>query len=299
MPTVASMTGYAVRSAATDLGTVTVECRSVNGRFLDLNLRVAEELRFCEPRLRETVQKHVARGKMEVRVSLVADGLAQTSVQAEALKRVLVLQEAVRAVAEHASPLNVYQLLNMPGVVVGETPDRDRVAADVEALLTSALADFRSTREREGAALAAVILENCDAIEREVADVEARLPDILAHVENKLRDRLETALSGVLSENSTLTPEDVAERIRQEVTLYAIRMDVAEEINRLRTHVAEVRNILRKGGSVGRRLDFMAQELNREANTLGSKAAAIEMTNASMALKVNIEQIREQIQNLE
>ena len=136
-------------------------------------------------------------------------------------------------------------------------------------------------------------------MEATVEEVRAEIPRIIAHVEGKLTERLEDALASALTEKSTLTREEVSDRIRQEVTLYAIRLDVDEEMNRLVTHLNEVRRILEKGGPVGRRLDFMAQEMNREANTLGSKAAAIEMTNASMALKVVIEQLREQIQNLE
>lgn len=125
------------------------------------------------------------------------------------------------------------------------------------------------------------------------------MPEIHEHLRTKLQERLETALSEALTEKSTLSREEVSDRIRQEVTLYALRMDVSEEINRLRTHVREVRATLDKGGVVGRRLDFMTQEMNREANTLGSKAAAIEMTQASIALKLNIDQMREQLQNLE
>mgnify|MGYP000336654248 FL=1 len=144
-----------------------------------------------------------------------------------------------------------------------------------------------------------MLLNNCQQIEEVVTEVKGRMPEILAHIEGKLKERLENALCTALTETSTLTREEVSDRIRQEVTLYAMRMDVEEEINRLYTHVTEVRRILNKGGAVGRRLDFVVQEMNREANTLGSKAAAIEMTNASLALKVVIEQMREQIQNLE
>ncbi|MGH6624187.1 MAG: endoribonuclease YicC domain-containing protein, partial [Burkholderiaceae bacterium] len=155
------------------------------------------------------------------------------------------------------------------------------------------------SRQREGAALREALLAHCASIAGIAVAVRARAPEILATVERKLAERLEQALGTVLSRASNLTHDDISDRIRQEVTLYGVRMDVEEEIKRLLTHVDEVRRVLAAGGPVGRRLDFLMQELNREANTLGSKAAAIEMTNASIELKLLIEQMREQIQNLE
>jgi uncharacterized protein (TIGR00255 family) len=165
--------------------------------------------------------------------------------------------------------------------------------------LAEALAALAESRRREGAALATAMLAQCEQIELVAAQLSARAPELRASVERKLSERLEKALGPALSSGSTLTREEVTERIRQEVTLYALKMDVDEEIKRLTTHVVEVRRVLAAGGAVGRRLDFLMQELNREANTLGSKAAAIEMTNASVDLKILIEQMREQIQNLE
>ena len=275
--TVASMTGYAVASGPTPLGTVNIECRSVNSRFLDLTLRLNEDLRFADPLIRETIQKRIARGKVEIRGYITPD------------------ENAV----PNARELSVSDLLSMPGVMVNDRIDQDAVSSAVLAVLNNALDAFTATRAREGEALAGVLLNNCQQIEEVVTEVKGRMPEILAHIEGKLKERLENALCTALTETSTLTREEVSDRIRQEVTLYAMRMDVEEEINRLYTHVTEVRRILNKGGAVGRRLDFVVQEMNREANTLGSKAAAIEMTNASLALKVVIEQMREQIQNLE
>ena len=282
--TVASMTGYAVASGATPLGTVTLECRSVNSRFLDLTLRLNEDLRFADPLIRETIQKRIARGKVEIRGYITPDENAVPArINAAVLNRIVELQQTVRDVVPNARELSVSDLLAMPGVMV----------------LNNALDAFTASRAREGEALASVLLNNCQQIEEVVTEVKGRMPEILAHIEGKLKERLENALCTALTETSTLTREEVSDRIRQEVTLYAMRMDVEEEINRLYTHVTEVRRILNKGGAVGRRLDFVVQEMNREANTLGSKAAAIEMTNASLALKVVIEQMREQIQNLE
>ena len=297
---VASMTGYAVASGATPLGTVTLECRSVNSRFLDLTLRLTEDVRFADPLIRETLQKRLARGKVEVRGSLTPDeNAAPASINRAVLERIIALQNTVLGVVPNARELSVADLMEMPGVMVTERPDQDAVTAAVQTILDSALDAFTASREREGEALAKVLLGNCDQIEEIVKSLSVKMPDILAHIQNKLTERLESALSDALTEKSTLTREEVADRIRQEATLYAIRMDVEEEMNRLLTHVAEVRRILQKGGAVGRRLDFVVQEMNREANTLGSKAAAVDMTNASLALKVVIEQMREQIQNLE
>lgn len=300
MSTIASMTGYGVATGKTPVGVVTVECRSVNGRFLDLSLRVCEELRFLEPLLRETVQKRLTRGKVEIRLSLASDeDTAPTGVRTEALERALQLQAAILKVAPDAKPLSVAEILALPGVAVLSTASQDDVRSAVLALFERAFSDFLAARVREGEALRAVFETHCEAILETVADVEKRVPDIREHLRAKLQERLESALAEALTEKSTLSHEEVADRIRQEVTLYALRMDVAEEINRLRTHVREVRTTLEKGGVVGRRLDFVTQEMNREANTLGSKAAAIEMTQASIALKLNIDRMREQLQNLE
>ena len=298
--TVASMTGYAVASGATPLGTVTIECRSVNSRFLDLALRLNEDLRFADPLIRETLQKRIARGKVEIRGYITPDeNAAPVRINTAVLNRLIEVQNTILETLPQANKLSVSNLLAMPGVMVTDRPDQDAVAQAVLTVLNNLLDAFTASRAREGEALANVLLNNCEQIEEVVTDIKGRMPDILAHIENKLRERLENALSSALTEKSTLTREEVSDRIRQEVTLYALRMDVEEEINRLFTHVAEVRRILKKGGAVGRRLDFVVQEMNREANTLGSKAAAIEMTNASLALKVIIEQMREQIQNLE
>ena len=297
---IASMTGYAVASGATPLGTVTLECRSVNSRFLDLTLRLNEDLRFADPLIRETLQKRIARGKVEIRGYITPDeNAAPARINTAVLNRLIEMQNTILEILPEAHKLTVSNLLAMPGVMVTDRPDQDAVTQAVSTLLNHLLDAFTASRAREGEALANVLLNNCQQIEEVVTDIKGRMPDILAHIENKLRERLESALSAALTEKSTLTREEVSDRIRQEVTLYALRMDVEEEINRLFTHVAEVRRILKKGGAVGRRLDFVVQEMNREANTLGSKAAAIEMTNASLALKVIIEQMREQIQNLE
>ena len=215
------------------------------------------------------------------------------------MKRLLELQSAVLRHSPEAAELSVSEILEMPGIAHTPQTDKDELLQAVLAVLDKTLDGFIAAREREGAALAKVINGYMDKMTSVVEEVRAAIPQILAQLQAKLAARLEDALSQTLTQQGTLTKEEITERIRQEVTLYAMRMDVDEEMNRLTTHIAEVRRLLAAGGAVGRKLDFMAQEMNREANTLGSKAAAIEMTQASLSLKITIDQMREQIQNLE
>lgn len=300
MPSIASMTGYFAADGMTPAGTVTVECRSVNSRFLDLTLRLDDTLRFAEPAIRERLQKRLTRGKVEVRMSLSADESAlPAQINESALKRLLELQSAVLRHSPEAAELSVSEILEMPGIAHTAQTDKDELLQAVLTVLDKTLDGFIAAREREGAALAKVINGYMDKMTSVVEEVRAAIPLILAQLQAKLAARLEDALSQTLTQQGTLTKEEITERIRQEVTLYAMRMDVDEEMNRLTTHIAEVRRLLAAGGAVGRKLDFMAQEMNREANTLGSKAAAIEMTQASLSLKITIDQMREQIQNLE
>ena len=300
MPSVASMTGYAALDGKTLAGTVTAECRSVNSRFLDLTMRLDDALRFTEPAVRERLQKRLTRGKVELRLNLTADASAlPASVNEEALRRVLALQETILKLDPQAQELSVAEILELPGIAAAETPDRDKLLGEVLAIVDRTLDEFIAAREREGAALAQVLSGYCDKMSAVVKDVRGAMPQIISQLEGRLTERLTDALADALKEKSTLTKEEVTDRIRQEVTMYAIKRDVDEEMNRLDTHLAEVKRLLAQGGAVGRKLDFMAQEMNREANTLGSKAAAIEMTQASLALKITIDQMREQIQNLE
>ena len=300
MSNVSSMTGYATVQAVTCAGTLTVELRSVNSRFLDLAVKIPEDLRFLESTAREAIAARVRRGKMECRISLAASAAdPETKLNAEAVATLARLEEAVKERFPQARGLSVAEVLASPGVLQSRAVDPEALTAQAAACLGQALEVFCATRQREGAALSAVLLEYCSTIEEIARRVEARLPEIISSMKAKLEERLTEALGRALSENSTLTPEEVSERIRAELTLYALRVDVAEEIQRLLTHVREVRRVLAAGGPVGRRLDFLMQELNREANTLGSKASAIEMTSASLDLKTTIEKMREQIQNLE
>ncbi len=300
MPAISSMTGYASLQKETAAGRLTVELRSVNSRFLDLSLRLSDAVKPLEPVIRELITKNVQRGKLECSVFLSKSGVSQnTALNAEAAAGLARLQTEALKIFPEARPFSAAEILAYPGVIAAPEIDMEALETDVRAALTEALASFTATRNREGAALAAVLLTYCSTIEEIASQISGRLPDILAAMKAKLEERLSDALSKTLSENSSLTKEEVNERIRSELTLYALRMDVAEEISRLLTHTREVRRVLAAGGAAGRRLDFLMQELNREANTLGSKAVAVEMTDASVNLKLAIEKMREQIQNLE
>ncbi len=294
------MTGFASAARPTALGRLTLELRSVNSRFLDLSLKVPDDLRGTEAVVRETIAAQIARGKVECRISIARGaGESEPQLNAAALERLAALATQVVRSLPAVAPISTADVLNWPGVVETPGAEPDVLRAQVLAALIEALAALAESRRREGLALSTILQAQCEQIEQIAAQLVARAPELIAAVERKLNERLEKALGPALSGASALTREEVSERIRQEVTLYALKMDVDEEIKRLATHVVEVRRVLRAGGAVGRRLDFLMQELNREANTLGSKAAAIEMTNASVELKIVIEQMREQIQNLE
>jgi uncharacterized protein (TIGR00255 family) len=296
---VASMTGFASASSPTPLGLLSVEVRSVNSRFLDLSLRVGDELRLFEPMLREAVAGAVARGKVELRLWIQRHGQPPPPrVNDEALREFAALAETLRAAVPHAAPVSVADMLAWPGVVETPTVDGEALRGALQTTLDDALSALTASRQREGAALHAILTERCDAIDAIVAQMRPRVPEILAGLERKLAERLTQALTPAL-EGGSVSREEIVDRIRQEVTLYGLRADVDEELKRLATHVAEVRRVLKAGGAVGRRLDFLMQELNREANTLGSKASAIDLTQAAVELKLAIEQMREQIQNLE
>jgi len=300
MKPVASMTGFAVATRPTVIGPVSVELKSVNSRFVDLSVRYPDELRSVEPALREAISARVARGKVECRlgISRVAAESAG-GLNLDALARLKRLAAEVSGELPGIGALRTIDVLGWPGVVDAPVADPDALRAAVLAALGEALDALTASRQREGAALRDILLASCTAIDAVADQLKARVPDLLSAVERKLVERLEQALGRTLAETSVLSRDEIADRIRQEVTLYGLKMDVDEELKRLATHVNEVRRVLQAGGPVGRRLDFLMQELNREANTLGSKAAAIEMTNASVELKILIEQMREQIQNLE
>ncbi|RJX30951.1 MAG: YicC family protein [Oxalobacter sp.] len=297
------MTGYAITTRETTAGTITVEVKSVNSRFLDLQFRMNDDLRTLEPALRESVGKYATRGKVECRLSLgraVVTGVSQSINQSllDALER---MQNQVRERFVDASPLSVSELLRWPGVIEEASIGEETLQSDVMIAMSEALAAFVLSREREGAALQAMLLSRVAAMEEIVERITPLVPQVVSQFQQKAIERMQEALglAGEGGVSKTLSRDEAMDRIRQEVTLYGVRIDVSEELTRMKAHLQETRRVLEKGGAAGKRLDFMMQELNREANTLGSKAAIKELSDASIELKLLIEQMREQVQNLE
>lgn len=295
------MTGYAVATSEGAAGTLTIEIKSVNSRFLDLQFRINDELRTLEPDLRAAIMAAITRGKVEARLSFGRKVAGGSQALNESLLADLARLQA--EVAKHfisAPVMSVAELLRWPGVIEEEQVGQESLQADVAALTAKTVAAFVDSRRREGAALEAMLISRIDAMDVIVKRITPLIPQVIAQFQQKAVERMQDAL-GLAGHGtpSTLTRQEAFERIRQEVTLYGIRIDVSEELSRLTAHLMETRHILKKGGQVGKRLDFMMQELNREANTLGAKASVKELADASMELKLLIEQMREQVQNLE
>ncbi|NSL55838.1 YicC/YloC family endoribonuclease [Uliginosibacterium aquaticum] len=285
-----SMTGYAALSRDVGKASLQIELRSVNSRYLDLAFRIVEDLRFAEPIVREQINASVSRGKIECRMSLqaVASGNSGLSINGDMLEQLRAAQNRVRESFPDASPLSTAEILRYPGVLAEEGLDHERLTAAVHEIARAALGELRASRAREGEKLVAMLRERVGLIRERVAVAAPIVPAAVSEYREKLTTRLREAVASL--------DED---RIRQEVTLFAQRADVAEEITRLNAHLDEVERVLGKGGAVGKRLDFLMQELNREANTLGSKAVSPQLTEIAVDLKVYIEQMREQVQNLE
>ncbi|HJW03372.1 MAG TPA: YicC/YloC family endoribonuclease [Azospira sp.] len=285
-----SMTGYAGKTREVAGGSLHLELRSVNSRYLDIHFRIADDLRLLEPALREAIAARISRGKVELRLNFVAAQVQkrQLALNPDLLSQLRNLDAEVRQALPQANPLSVADVLRWPGMLGDQETDTAALHAACLELLQEALEDFAATRAREGAKLAAVILERVVKIRDIVATVGPRIPEAQAAFQEKLKQRLAEALGNV---------DD--ERLRQEVVLFATRIDVAEELARLLAHLTEVERVLKQGGNAGKRLDFLMQELNREANTLGSKSVVTAVSAAAMDLKLLIEQMREQIQNLE
>lgn len=294
-----SMTGFAHCQVQTLFGFLNIEMKAVNSRFLEISCRLPDELKALEGDIRTLITSNVKRGKVECRLSWVDNAKVVKTLDQETLQSLLMFQMDVLALQPTAVPLTVDNILNYPGLLKAQGVDKELLRSEVMKGLGDALVIFNASREREGVALAKVIIEYCDQIDEIVRTLRPKLPLMLENLQTKLEQRLSESLEKVLSFKSELTSEEVRDRIRQEVLLYAIKMDVDEEMSRLLTHVTEVKRVLGCGDEVGKKLDFMMQELNREANTLGSKAVAIDMTKASLMLKVVIEKMREQVQNLQ
>jgi uncharacterized protein (TIGR00255 family) len=285
-----SMTGYASASRELASGVLNVELRSVNHRYLDIQFRLPDELRPAEPALREVLGARLHRGKIECRVTWTAAPLGRKTPEIDAplLAQLVELDARVRAALPQAAHLNVHDVLRWPGMLGAESVPVEELREACRELLAQVLDEFAVTRGREGEKLAQMLLERAATMEKRIADVGPRMPQVIAAFQEKLGTRLKEALGAA---------DD--ERIRQEVVLFANKIDVDEELSRLTAHIGELKRVLAAGGAVGKRLDFLMQELNREANTLGSKAADIAVTQVSMELKLLIEQMREQIQNIE
>ena len=284
-----SMTGYAVAARELESAVLNLELRSVNHRYLDIQFRMPDELRVIEPALREALAARLNRGKIECRISYApTPGRKGVELEQELLRELVALNARVRAALPAARDLSVSDVLRWPGILGSDTLDVDALRTVCRGLLDEVLEEFAVSRAREGEKLKAMLLERASAIGMRITEVAPRMPQVIAGFQEKLASRLKEALTNA---------DD--DRIRQEVALFANKIDVDEELTRLATHITELRRILDQGGAVGKRLDFLMQELNREANTLGSKAADITITQVSMELKLLIEQMREQIQNIE
>ena len=284
------MTGYAAATRDFGRGTLSLELKSVNSRFLDIGFRIADELRALEPQLRELISSRVNRGKVECRLSVAAVPGAprEAAVNTVLLEQLTQWQEAVRRELPQAAPLTVADILRWPGMLGDDSlPLADLQAQGIE-LARGLLDELVATRAREGQKLAAMIRERVGRMRALVDLAEPKLPTLLVEYQERLATRLREVLASAEEE-----------RIRQEVGLFAARIDVAEELSRLRTHLDEVARVLDQGGAAGKRLDFLMQELNREANTLASKSVSGEITSIALELKLLIEQMREQVQNIE
>ena len=301
-----SMTGYAsVQQSSAQSTTETeakvspptqlgLEIRSVNSRFLDLSFRLPEELRQFEPALRELVSSQIKRGKVEVRASLETS--AQNTVAdptPRLLQRLNAVQDSVRVWLPDATPLSVADVIRL---CAGEKTSTHDWREDLQTLAKQALGELIAAREREGARLAQMLQERIGQLRTLAAQATPLVPQLVAQQRQRFMDRWKEAMA--LSEGGSL-PEVAHDRALAEATAFAIRIDVAEEITRLNSHLDELERLINKGGELGKRLDFLIQELHREANTMGSKSAALELTHISVDMKVLIEQMREQVQNIE
>jgi uncharacterized protein (TIGR00255 family) len=282
------MTGYALASAEHPHGALTLELRSVNSRYLDVQFRVPDELRALEPVLREAIAARVTRGKVDCRLALAARAALAPSLDHDALEALRALEREARRAFPDAAPLSASEVLRWPGVLREGTLDPAGLHARVAALAARAVEALCAARAREGERLAAVLGARLADMRARLAGVAPLVPQANAAYQVRLAERLREALGSA---------DD--ERVRAELAVFAVKTDVAEELQRLAAHLDEFARALAAGGAAGKRLDFLAQELNREANTLAAKAATREIADAALELKLGVEQLREQAQNVE
>jgi len=303
-----SMTGYAnaaaggpggdadeTAAAAPTTASVTVEARSVNGRFLDLSFRLPDDLRGLEPALRDLLGAAFRRGKIEVRISTQREAeSAWPSPNAEQLNRLLRLEGTVQSWMPQARGLSVGEIMALCRHGAG-SEKLDDAALDAA---KRCIAGLRDARAREGQRLVTMLLDRITRLRELAAQAEPMMPVVVQRQQQRFMERWNEALANV-NAGGSVPASALQERALAEAASYAIRIDVAEELTRLRSHLDEIERLLKAGGELGKRLDFLIQELQREANTLGSKSPAIELTAISVEMKVLVEQMREQVQNIE
>lgn len=284
-----SMTAYARREVKGDWGTAVWEIRSVNQRYLETYFRMPEQFRGLEPVLRERFRKRLARGKVECHLRFEANNAASSElrINEDLARQVIKAAQWVKTESGEGN-INPFQVLQWQGVMEAPEQDFDSINKELLAEFELAVNDFVEARASEGENMKALIVQRLDAITEEAAKVRARMPEILEWQRNRLLTKFEDAKIELDSS-----------RVEQELILLAQKSDVAEELDRLDSHVKETTNVMKKGGACGRKLDFMMQEFNREANTLASKSISTDVTASGVELKVLIEQMREQIQNIE
>jgi uncharacterized protein (TIGR00255 family) len=290
LATLYSMTGYAVVTKDLSYGSLNLELRSVNNRYLDIQFRLPDELRSLEAAMREFLTSRLNRGKVECRINFSRVGGTEDLqlINPDLFQRLLEMDRTIRAALPNARGLEVADILRWPGILGTNSIPAENLSEPCIDLLAIALDEFAAARAREGEKLRAILLERLGKMRRLVAEVAPRIPSLLAAFQEKLRSRLHEAM---------INCDD--ERIRLELSLFAGKIDVDEELSRLTAHLEEVERVLFKGGAIGKRLDFLMQELNREANTLAAKSVDAEVSKISVELKVLIEQMREQVQNIE
>lgn len=286
---ICSMTGYATITKETPNASLNIELRAVNNRYLDILFRLPDDFRMLESAMRTCLSETLSRGKVECRFSIASRAQDNPSQQVNqaALNQLLSLSKTIQSTTPEAKSLTIAEILQWPGILSEDSPIDDW-REQCMVLLNDVLAEFQASREREGEKLKTVLLDRLSQMRQLIKTVSPRIPELITAFEARLKTRLQEA---------AINDDD--DRIRQELTIFAGKIDVDEELTRLQTHLDEVERILQKGGAVGKRLDFMMQELNREANTIGSKSVDIEISKISMELKVLIEQMREQVQNIE
>jgi len=285
----ASMTAFGRVEVTEQWGTAILEIRSVNHRYLDMTIRMPDELRALESVFRTDIQKRIQRGKVDCTLRLELGDQDSANLPINMALAGKLIDAAAALSIRHPQPINPVDILRWPGVINREKLDLDRLGDSLRSLLDKALDMLVDVRTREGEKIRQMILTRCDGVDQQTDFIKSRLPEIIEAIRNRYRQRVTELLATV--------PDN--DRLEQELLLLVQKMDVAEELDRLEAHVSEVRRVLDQPEPVGRRLDFLMQEMNREANTLSSKSTHIDTTGSSIELKVLIEQMREQIQNIE